>query len=291
MRRGRGRGRSFGWGMALYAFWACGGTLRVPENHSIAEIACTVAAPPSATADSATIVFDAGGTTREHCALSIVAETMRPWPLASSEPWTVQLTLFPAHATARPLSSEKARDAIDAGSTLMATDDLDLVAYAASRADFEVIPLSWDRTYLQLSAARTSALGTAAGPDAVRVDARPAEPQPCDSVLPPADSVTLGPSSKRVVFDAADRTARELAERVVALTGRAEATAVGMQASDLASALQRGADLAYIISLPRSSYCDARAALSERTPWLASGSVVPLIDTRAHAIAPRASRP
>ena len=290
MRRGRGWGSSFGCGVTFYALWGCGGTLPVPANAPIAGTACTLEQPPSITADSVTIAFHAIGMTREQCALSIVAETMRPWPLASSEAWTVHLSLSPTSATARPLTSEDARDAIDAGAPLLATDDVDLVAYAASRADLETTPLSWDRTYLYLAPGGGPALGGAAGPDAVRVDARPAEPPACDSMAAPGDSLTRAQSSPRIVYHAADRTARALAERVVALSGRAAVTAVGLPAADLDAALQKGADLAYIVALPRSSYCDALTALSQRISWL-SGSVTPLIDTRAHAILPRAHRP
>ena len=290
MRRGRGWGRSFTWGMALCALGGCGGTLRVPQNEPIAT-ACVLAEPVSTTADSATIVFHATGITREQCAISIAAEALRPWPVATTEPWTVQLVVVPTHATARRLGSEDARDAIDAGFTLMATDDLDLVAYAASRPDLEVTPLSWDRTYLYLSPIRAGALGAGAGPDAVRVDARPAEPHACSSIPPRSDSLISSPSSMRVVYDVADLTARELAERIVALSERTDVIAVGAQATVLDGALQSGTDLAYIVSLPRSSFCDALAALSQRTRWMASGSVIPLIDTRAHAIAPRTHRP
>ena len=291
MRRGRGRGRSFGRGMALCALWACGGSLRVPEDIGVGGPACTLAAPPTTTADSATFAFHALGTTREQCALSIVAENLRPWPLSSREPWTVHLTVSPAHATARLLGGDAARDAIDEGSMLMATDDLDLVAYAASRRDLEVTPLPWDRTYLYLSPTRPLTLGDGVGPDAVRVDARPAESPLCDSLATDAASPTDGSPSRRVVYDAADRTARELAARIVALADRPDVTAVGLPAAVLDDAVQRGTDLAYIVSIPRASYCDALAALSTRAPWLTSEVIVPLIDTRAHAIAPRTPQP
>lgn len=291
MRRGRGRGRWFGGGMALCALWACGGRLRVPEDTGVGATACTLAAPPALTADSATFVLHAIRATREQCALSIVAENFRPWPLASSEAWTVHLTVSPAHATARLLRGDAARDAIDEGSMLMATDDLDLVAYAASRRDLEVTPLPWDRTYLQISPTRLPTLGDGVGPDAVRIDARPAESPLCDSLATNAASPTDAPPSRRVVYDAADRTARELAARIVALADRPDATAVGVPAAVLDDAVQRGTDLAYIVSIPRASYCDALAALSTRAPWVRSAVIVPLIDTRAHAIAPRAPQP
>lgn len=275
--------------MTLYALPACAGTLPLPANAP-SGTACTLERPPTVTPDSATIAFQAVGTTREQCALSIAAETMRPWPLASSERWTVHLSLFPTHATARPLTSENARDAIDAGAPLLATDDVDLVAYAMPRADLETVPLPWDRTYLYLTPGRGRALGGAVGPDAVRVDARLAEPPPCDSIAPPGESLTGAQSSPRIVYHAADRTARALAERVVALADRGGVTAAGLSAADLDAALQQGADLAYIVALPRARYCDALAALAQRASWL-SGSVTPLIDTRAHAILPRLHRP
>lgn len=276
--------------MGLCALWACGGRLRVPEDTGVAAPACTLGAPVSPTPDSATIVFYALGTTREQCALSIVSETLRPWPLASSEPWAVRLTVSPTDATAHPLRGDAARDAIDVGSALIATDDLDLVAYAASRADLEVTPLRWDRTYLHLGPAPQATLG-AAGPDAVRVDARPADSQRCDSISLRAASPTDRPRSMRVLYDAADRAARELAERIVALSNRAEVTAVGMTAAALDAAVQHGADLGYIVALPRASYCDTLSALSHRAAWLTSDAITPLIDTRAHAIAPRVPRP
>jgi hypothetical protein len=102
---------------------------------------------------------------------------------------------------------------------------------------------------------------------------------------------TERPSPVRVVYDAADRTGRELAERIVALAERGDVTAVGLPAAALDAALQRGTDLAYIVSVPRASYCDAVAALSQRAPWMASGAIVPVIDTRAYGIVPRAVRP
>ncbi|HJU68870.1 MAG TPA: hypothetical protein VJ650_11555 [Gemmatimonadaceae bacterium] len=290
MRRGTGWGSSCSRGIVLLVLWACGGRLRVPETDRIGEPECSLTEAPVTAADSATIVLDALGVTREACALSIVAETLRPWPHASSGPWTVQLTVSPAHVTARPISGERARDVIDRGSTLMATDDVDLLAYAASREDLQVTPLAWDRTYLHLSPTDAGVLAAGADPDAVRVDARRAEPDRCDALPVPAGSPT-SPRAMRIVYDAADRVARELAERTVALAEHGDVTAVGLRGADFDAALTRGDHLAYIVALPRSSYCDALAELSRRAPWLTSAAIVPLIDTRAHAIAPRASQP
>jgi hypothetical protein len=96
-----------------------------------------------------------------------------------------------------------------------------------------------------------------------------------------------------VVFDAGDRTARELAERIVALAGDTAAAAVGLGPAELDAALRAGDDLAFIVSVPRVADhgCDAVATLARRAPWLAPHSIIPLIDTRAHAIVPRPPRP
>lgn len=289
MRRGWGGGNPYGWGLALCAICACSGAMRVPQEPPISATACTPVHAPSIAVDTATITFDALGATREHCALTLAAEGLRPWPLASSEPWTVHLTVTPTDVVVRRLDRERARNAIDAGSGLMATDDPDLTAYAATRGDLEVSPLPWDRTYLRLSARAAAPLGGSAGPDAVRVDARSAEAPPCE--LPPTALELDSVSSKRVVYDGSDRTARELAERIVALVERPDATAVGLSAAELDVALEAGNELAYIISVPRSSYCDAVTGLAQRVPWMTPRFLIPLIETRAHAIVPRAPRP
>ncbi len=287
-RRWRG-GKPYGWGLALCAIGACSGALRVPQEPPVSATACTLLQAPSIVADTTTITFDALGATREQCALTLAAEGLRPWPLASSEPWTVHLTLTPTEALVRRLDRERARNAIDAGSPLLATEDPDLTAYAATRADLEVSPLPWDRTYLRLSPRSGASLGGAAGPDAVRADARPADAPPCE--VPPTTLELDAVSSARVVYDGSDRTARELAERTVALVERSDATAVGLTAAELDVALHAGNELAYVISVPRASYCDALLALAQRAPWMTPHSIIPLIDTRAHAIAPRAPRP
>jgi hypothetical protein len=287
MRRGRGGGKSFIWAMASCAAWACTGAVRVQPEPPVAASACVLTDAPATTADTSTLAFSALGVTREHCAVTLVAAALRPWPGATSGPWTVRISVAPTAATARRLGSEDARNAIDTAPVLIATDDLDLTAYAATRADLEVTPLPWDRTYVRLSRGDMP-LGAEAAPDAVRADARLAEVPACETVLPGAGLHSDHPSSKRVVYDISDRTARELAERIVALTERADATAVGMSAGELDLALRAGNELAYIVSVPRISYCETLSVLVQRAPWMSSHSIFPLIDTRAHAIAPRA---
>lgn len=294
MRRGRGGGggggRSFIGVVALCATVACGGGRRV-QPKPVAVTACALIDTLSIAADTATITFRALGMTREQCALMIVASTLRPWPAASSGLWTVRLSVTPTAAIVRRLDGEDARNAIDAGSALIATDDLELTAYAATHADLEVTPLPWDRTYVLLSPSASRALGSEAGPDAVRADARSADPPACEPFLPETSADSGTHSSKRVVHDAADRTGRELAERIVALAERSDATAVGLSDPELDVALHAGNELAFIVSIARGSYCASLAALARQAPWVTPGSVQPLIDTRAHAIASRPPRP
>jgi hypothetical protein len=252
---------------------------------------CALTEVPSKTGDTATIAFHALGTAREACALTLLAEKLRPWPGASPEPWTVHLTLTHTGATASRLGTREARDAIDASAGLMATDDLELAAYAAARADLSVTPLPWDRTYLYLSAAVDSSLGASVTRDAVRVDARQAEPLGCDSIVGRVASDIARGQSRRIVYEAGDRTSRELAERVVALAESRNVTAVGAGAGQLDAMLRTGEDIGYIVGMPRSSECEMLAAVAQRAPWISSHSIVPLIDTRAHAITPRGPPP
>jgi hypothetical protein len=302
MRRAGGRSRLFAWWVALCALGACSGTLRLPSEPRAAQRApaatCMLAEPPSRAGDTAAIVFRAAGAgalwaARDACALQLVAEALRPWPTASNDRWTVRIAVTDAGATAHRLRGESARDAIDAGLALIVTEDLELVAYAAARPELEVTPLPWDRTYLRLAPGTAGPLGAEISSDAVRIDARPAEMPSCDTVLRATASEGVRAQSARVIYEAGDRTARELAERVVALVEGTTVAAVGLGPTQLDAALRAGDQLAYIVSVPRSadSGCDSLATLARRAPWVAPHSIIPLIDTRAHVIAPRAARP
>src|SRR5688572_471204 len=272
MRRDRGGARSFLWGMSVCGLAACGAARSVPEDPVPAT--CVLTAAPSVAGDTAEVVFHTIDATRELCAQTLVARRLRPWPVASSDPWTVELSLTPGGVRAWRLGSDRARDAIDAGPVLMATEDLDLVAYAARRPDVAVAPLAWDRTYLAISALPGS-LGAGATADAVRVDARPAIAWDCDAAGRDAVAgIGSGPSAG-IVYDAGDRTARELAARIVALSDRTNITAVGVSTAELEVRLRAGADLGYIVAVPTASRCDALAALAQRAPWIGVHSIHP----------------
>jgi hypothetical protein len=277
--------------VALCAIGACGGGARPSPGPSPVETTCALAQAPSILADTATLHFRALDVPTATCAQTLAAEWLRPWATGSSSRWTVRIALDPTGASVRRLDSEGARNAVDAGHDVLATEDLDLVAYASARSDLEVTPLPWDRTYLVLSPAPVAALGAGAGPDAVRVDARAAESWECEFVPggTPPDTTPL--RSRRILYAVGDRTARELAARIVALTEDGEVTAIGRSASELDSALIAGDELGYVISVARGSRCGAITAIAARASWVGSHSLRPLVDTRAYGIAPREPRP
>ena len=282
---------------ALCALCACGAVQHpqprpLPDDEPIAAGLCTLDEPPLREGDSAVVHFGAGDTPRA-CALELIARELRPWASTPNDRWAVRITLTERGARVHRLDHERARDAIDSGEALIATEDVELVAYAASRSELEVTPLSWDRIYVLLTPGPAAPLGVASLPDAVRADARPAEVDPACAVSWPAavpDSVT--PRSLRVVYEAGDRTAQELAERIVAIVG-GTTVASPLDAAALDTALRAGDELGYVVSLPRFApfACDSLATLAQRAPWLGPHRILPLIDTRAHAIAPRTPRP
>lgn len=300
MRHAGGRSNTVAWWAALCALGACSGALREPAaaRHAQEDPAepCPLGEVQSQGRDSALIVFrtdaDARGTGQITCALGLASATLRPWPTASHDRWTVEIVLTERGAIAHRLGGERARDALDGGAALIATEDLDLTAYATARPDLHVTPLPWDRTYVHLSPSPVGPLGVAFAWDAVRVDARPAEALACDTVPSPVAPGSPRPRRARVVYEAGDRTARELAERVVAIM-EDSAAVVGLAPAELESALRVGDELSYIVSLPRfpDRGCEAIAALARRAPWVTPQSIIPLVDTRAHAITPHTPRP
>jgi hypothetical protein len=275
---------------------ACGRALGAPSGppapQTTPAATCTLGETRLQSVDTALIVFRATGMAPEQCAVRLVAATLRPWPASSPDRWTVVISLTDTGVTASRIGSDDARDAIDAAVALMVTEDLELSTYAAARPGLDVTPLPWDRTYLSLTRSSIGSLGGERTSEAVRVDARPAEALSCDTVVNPTASEGAQSPGSRVVYDAGDRTAEELAERIVAIAGDS-AVATGLPTADFESALRAGDALAYIISVPRfaDQRCDAVAALARRAPWLTPHSIVPLVDTRAHAIVPRSPRP
>jgi hypothetical protein len=256
------------------------------------------------------------------------ASASPPWPEgtgpyrpAESAPGAAAsaLTLVPIAAGAPRVVirsvRDDARDAIDAGMDLLLIADPVAVRYAATRSDLTTIPLPWSRTFALAAPRRTpsvltevlssagdsAALRASLARDAVRAEARGAEPtgwwsavsQDCESShLNGAAPPDVGPGSRRIVYRADDPVARSLAERLVAIGRRA--TAAALAPADFDRALRIGGELAYVVSLPRSPLtpCHELAALLSSAPWLANGGrlddlVFPLVDTRERAVVKR----
>ena len=206
----------------------------------------------------------------------------------------------PALIFRRPPSGDP-RDALDRGADLLVTRDPALVDYAAAKSEFVSLPLPWTTTYVLIEPAarenglvpggKLGALRQSLARDAVRADARAAEPpfwwddlERCPA--PPAPLV--GPRSSRVVYPVGDEVARALAERIVALAGAgAGLTTRSLADDELRAALRSDSERAYLLAVPRQSLTVCR----DSAEWLLGASAVPLIDTRAHAIVRRGAPP
>lgn len=208
------------------------------------------------------------------------------------------------------------RELLDAGEHLVVTDDPAVLAYAATLPAVEALPLQWDRTYVLLvegsppemdaeSAERS--LREALARDAVRAEARASEVSTsaavlsaCESAAAPAalgveDGIPAPPPSEaavRIVYPREDRTARELAERLVALAAGPPGPAVpawvtrlprvagGLSDDAFASALRQRSEAAFVLAVPRKSLLPCALRL-ETGP----GRVVrPLVDARRRVI-------
>jgi hypothetical protein len=226
------------------------------------------------------------------------------WPIGTGAYWLDEsggdgnLRALPAFGDPLPVlafrvaSGDDPRDLLDAGVDLLVTGDRTVVQYAATRPDFTIAPLPWDRTYVLLTRESVSVSEQARRglADAVRADARPAEATDCH-VAPAAAPANDGGGAagpRRIAYAQGDRTARELAGRLVAL-GIGGASATGLSADDLAARLHAGSATAFVVALSRADAdpCLDYPSLPLRAPWL--GSVAPLVDTRRDALVRRAA--
>jgi len=230
-----------------------------------------------------------------------------------------------------------ARDLLEGMVDIIVTSDPAVIEYGSGREDLTTYPLPWNRTYVLLATSRVGALKNGLLPatltpdirdalasDVVRNDARGHEtPSWWDDVagcmrasrdggVAPSAGATLRPG--RVIYAASDPVARDLAERIVALAGDAEASseaqivaasvpglaseapiAEGVSELELSRSLWSGSDFAYVVSIPSRppDGCYGMRALLDRAPWVTgpdvdlSDSLIPLVDTRQHVIAER----
>jgi hypothetical protein len=209
--------------------------------------------------------------------------TGRPDPLVERTPTTGDL-----------------RDAIDGGVDLVVSGDPDLLDYAGRRPGLTRVPLPWRRLYLLLlpsgSAgggpmlpADTAAFRVALAQNVVRTDARAAGlPAWADSAARCAPASARSRStSTAIAYPAADPTARELAERLVALGGPAAPVVRPLEPDSFAALLHRGDAAGFIVSGP----LQAPVPCVESSGWPPGAHVMPLVETRAHAVVRRGAPP
>ncbi len=221
-----------------------------------------------------------------------------------------------------------ARDALDAGADLLLTASPAAIQYARTLDDLSTVALPWTRSYVLAlpetmndDAPSPCSASDASRPLrnslalAVHVDARGAD-GPCwwdgntDGGQAARPTPPGGPP-RRIVYQVGDETARELAERIVALAapGREEPAAdalrraapafsrstawrsAAIDSASFARMLADGSEGAYIFAITRDpEWPDvARARLFEAAPWLATTgrpahALLPLVDTREFLI-------
>jgi hypothetical protein len=191
------------------------------------------------------------------------------------------------------------------------TRDPDVLSYAAQLGTYRSVALPWDRTYTLVAPRFDSSAATpttnerdALARDAVQADARGALPPfwwetdtACATGTP-----RFSPGAPRIVgYPADDPIARQLAERIVALAGAQPAPAwipsalaaptagplrtAGFAPTALDDALASGQIAAFIAAFPR-----ARPAACGVVARIPSGALIlPLVDSRAHALLRRGS--
>jgi len=237
----------------------------------------------------------------------------------------------------REFSVRDARDLLDGVVDVMVTGDPAVIDYATDRDDLTTVAMPWSVVHVLLSTARARGLRRGEEPaelsvqlseglarDAVRSDARECQTESwwddidgCGDLNNPFSWLPRHSpdDGRRILYDAGDAIARDLADRIVALAATdsassADASALaaavpglvgaplatvadGVSKTALDASLRYGDDLAYIISLPLRPYdpCFEARHLVSRAQWLTivkdglSQSLLPLVETRAHVIA------
>ncbi len=213
------------------------------------------------------------------------------WPIGTGSYWvSADLTASPVGGQHRPVlkwrtAAGDARDLLDAGVDLLVTDDPTALAYAATRADFTSVPLPWDRSYVLLAPVPVRIPAPTLedlARHAVRVEARPAvapfwwQDSTCGAG-PPAGTTSIVPSQGTIVFVQGDVVARDLADRLVALSlDERPRRAVGVLPDAFARRLAGRGDDWFVLPIPRTAL-DACPALT----------VTPLLDVRRRLLVRR----
>ncbi len=209
------------------------------------------------------------------------------------------------------------RELLDAGEDLLVTDDPAVLAYAATLPAVAVEPLPWDRTYALFVGDSTAemdlegaerAMREALARDAVRAEARASDPRAFGGTAPACENVPapvalkvdeappappLSAATARIVYPREDRTARDLAERLAALSvappgpslpawvTRLPRVVEGLPGDGFAEALRRRSEAAFVLPLPRESRLPCALRLQSGPGW----SLRPLVDARSRVIA------
>jgi hypothetical protein len=213
-------------------------------------------------------------------------------------------------------SNGDGRDLLDRGVDLLITREPATLAYGSALGRFDSIPLPWSRTYIFLSRDRSpEAALTAPLRQQLALDAVPGEAQGSplhwgaawnDCALataptPPPEAAPRPRLEARLVYPQSDPVARALAERVVVLTSSnserngigaalfpaarpSQLRAVSLPDPVLPSALTRGDDAGYLVSIQRGDGCAGVTALREQAPWVTGDRGVALVDTRSRVL-------
>ena len=212
------------------------------------------------------------------------------------------------------------RDLLDQGVDLLLTRDPATLDYAATLPQFRSVPLAWQRIHVLLTPGRsrsapllTEDARNALADDAVRGEAQGARgpfwwQMVTDCEVTPSPPPVRPPLVPRIVYDAGDVAARDLAERFVGLArasgpaattfldallpdrpGRTYQRIAGLTGQALARTQRRGADAGYVMSLDSrpADPCRDLQALMDSVPWLDPETIVPLVETRLQAIVRR----
>ena len=212
------------------------------------------------------------------------------------------------------------RDLLDAGVDLLLTRDPATLDYAATLPHFQLVPLAWQRTHVLLTPGRSGSSPSlsedarqALADDAVRGEARGAQGPFWWESVPDCQVATCSrlqrqPPTPRIVYDANDGAARDLAERFVGLaraSGPAAATfldallpdrprrtfqrATGLTGEALANARRLGTDAGYIVSVESRPLdpCRDLQRLMDSARWLDPDDDRPARRTRLQAVVRR----
>jgi Bacterial extracellular solute-binding proteins, family 5 Middle len=210
------------------------------------------------------------------------------------------------------------RDLLDDGVDLLLTRDPAALDYAATLPQFQLVPLAWQRTHVLLTPGRSRSspllpenARQVLADDAVRGEARGARGPFWWEVLTDCEVPLSSPPNQssptpRIVYDASDAAARDLAERLVGLVRasgpaafldvllpdrprRTYQRATGLTGEALARARRLGTDAGYVVSVESRPVdpCRDLRALMDGARWLDPETIVPLVETRMQAIVRR----